>query len=74
MRILGYVLAVIIGLIGFRLLATAVQSVAGRRVLVRRGTLVRWEPAASAREAWASAWRLGLMGLLLLILSGAIAL
>jgi hypothetical protein len=74
MRIFGYVLAVVFGLIGFRLLLTAIQGVARGRVLVRRGTSIGWEPAASPGEAWSSALRLGLFGILLLILSGAIAL
>ncbi|MFQ5612300.1 MAG: hypothetical protein ACE5H9_09230 [Anaerolineae bacterium] len=74
MKILGYVLATIIGFIGFRLLITAAQAAFYHRVLVRRGALVRWESANSPQEAWGSALRLGLLGILLLILSGAIVL
>jgi hypothetical protein len=68
MRIVAIFVAVITMLFGFRLLVTALQSVVSGKILVREGIRTKWQPAPTRDELWNTAFRNGLMGVLLIIL------
>ncbi|HEX9923727.1 MAG TPA: hypothetical protein VGD99_13805 [Anaerolineae bacterium] len=69
MKIFAIILAGFSLIVGFRLLVTAIQTAISGNVLVRRGRLkTEWQPAPTIEDAWKTAFRDGLMGLLLIAL------
>jgi hypothetical protein len=66
MKVFAVFLAVVILLIGFRLVVTALQTALTGRILVRQGIRSKWHPATNMSEAWKIAFRDGLMGILLI--------
>ena len=68
MKILTVLIAILILLIGLRLLLTAAQAAISGKILVRRGFRSSWQPALNRNEVWNLAARDGLLGLLLMVL------
>lgn len=68
MKVFNIVLAAFVLLFGLRMALTAVQTAISGKILVRQGIRSRWQPAAVRSDAWKSAVRDGLMGLLLIVL------
>lgn len=68
MKIFTIVLAAFVLLFGLRMVLTAVQTAISGKILVRQGIRSKWQPAAVRNDAWKSAIRDGLMGLLLIVL------
>jgi hypothetical protein len=67
-KILAIFLAILVLLIGLRLVLTALQGAITGKILVRQGIRSQWQPAPSRNDAWKAALRDGLMGLLLMVL------
>lgn len=67
MTLIGLAVAALVTLFGLRLILIATQTALSGKVMIRQGMHTRWQPVA-AEEAWRTAFREGLMGLLLLIL------
>ena len=70
MKILAILVAILVLLIGLRLVLTAVQAAITGKILVRHGIRSKWQPAPTRNDAWKAALRDGLMGLLLIVLGG----
>jgi hypothetical protein len=66
MRAFGIFVAVIMFLIGLRLVITAMQAVFSGKILVRQGFRSKWMPAPTMNDVWKLAFRDGLMGILLI--------
>jgi hypothetical protein len=72
MRILSIFLAVIMLLVGLRLVVTALQTAFTGKILIRKGFRTAWLPAPTMNDAWKIAFRDGLMGVLLIGLAAAL--
>ncbi|HXV98750.1 MAG TPA: hypothetical protein VEC93_10030 [Anaerolineae bacterium] len=70
MKILAILVAILVLLIGLRLVLTAVQAAITGKILVRQGIRSKWQPAPTRNDVWKAAIRDGLMGLLLIVLGG----
>lgn len=68
MPIATLIIAALVMLFGFRLVTVAFRSAVSGAILVRRGTRREWQPAPTRNDAWKSAARDGMMGLLLIVL------
>lgn len=68
MPIATLIIAALVILFGFRLVTIALRSALSGNVLVRRGTRREWQLAPTRNDAWKSAARDGVMGLLLIVL------
>jgi hypothetical protein len=68
MKILSILLAILVLLIGLRLILTAAQAAISGKILVRQGFRSTWQPAPNRNEVWKLALRDGLLGLLLMVL------
>ena len=68
MSVLSVILSAIALLFGLRLIITALQSALTGKVLVRQGIRSRWQPASNRDQAWRTAFRDGLTGILLIVL------
>ncbi len=68
MRPFAIFIAGLVFIIGFRMVVMALRSALSGKVLVRQGIRSRWEPAASANDAWKAAIRDAIMGILLIVL------
>ena len=69
MPILSVILSAIALLFGLRLILTAIQTALTGKVLVRQGVRFHWQPAPNRDQAWRTAFRDGLTGILLIVLS-----
>ncbi len=65
-------IAVIPFLFGLRLIYVAVKTALSGKVLVRQGFRTTWQPAPNHADALKTAFRDGLMGILLIVLAVAL--
>ncbi len=68
MRMLFLLTAILIILLGLRLIGVAIRTAWRGQVLTRRGLQMAWQPTTSRTDALKIAGRDGLMGLLLVVL------
>ncbi len=68
MRILAISIALLVLLIGLRLVLTAIQAAITGKILVRQGLRSRWQPVPKRNDVWKAVLRDGLMGVLLMVL------
>ncbi|GEM_PF-1283958 len=67
-RITFFFVAILIALLGLRMIGVAIRTAISGKVLVRHGFRTDWQPASSRYDALKIAFRDGLMGILLVLL------